>query len=417
MLNNYICALDIGSSKLCASLFQFKGKRCRAAFFESIPLKGVSEGVVVDATELVNTVTKLIKNLKSRSRINVKNIYANISGQDILTKHSRSIMPLAERGNKVIARSDIHKVIEQAHILGSSLDEEIIHQIPLSFNIDSKSGVTSPLGLYSHRLEVDLFLICAKLSAFQSLCRAIGQSGCELRGVFFSGLASSRAAMDDNFKEGLNLFCDAGADMTELLLFKNGVLSGVNILQMGGNDFTARLAEELKIPFELAEDIKKTYGLVGDSAQLTDDKEILIKKSDLYKPIKQKLVAGIVTQQAKEFCAKLKEQIAKVAASYEVNNLIIAGRSVLLEGFIETLENELNIRVKLARLSNKNIPLLAKEDNALSGQRYLAYLTSIGVICEVMDGDSGLIEAKANPSGNIFVSTFNKIKEVYQEYF
>jgi len=176
MLSSYICAVDIGSSKIAAVVAETKGKHFSNIYFESIPSKGVKRGVIVDSIELMGCVGKALKNLKAKSGINIKYVYANISGQDITTKHSRAIIPLAERGNKVITLYDIRRVNEQARILGSSLEEEIIHQIPFGYSIDSAENVVNPLGLYSHRLESDLYLICAKLSSIQSLGRVINQA-------------------------------------------------------------------------------------------------------------------------------------------------------------------------------------------------------------------------------------------------
>ena len=417
MLNNYICALDIGSSKIAACVAQFKRKRVNNLFFESMPSKGVKEGVIVDSIELVNCVSKLMKNLKAKSGINIKFLYTNISGQDIITKHSRAIVPLAERGNKVITISDMERVNEEARILGSSLEEEIIHLIPSSYTIDSKTSVVNPLGLYSHRLEVDLYLICGKLSSIQSLSRVINQSGYEIKKLFFSGLATIRAVINPEFKEGINLFCDIGSDITEILVFKDGILSDIEILLLGGDNLTMQIRDALEIPLDLAEDIKRSYGAIRDPAGITEDKEILVKKSNLYKPIKQKLVSEIITSGAKSICAKIKDAVEKKVSCYEVNNFIVVGRTVLLEGFIETLENTLNISVRLGRITNPQMLSLVKEDSVLSGQKYLMYLTALGMVCEAQEDKPTLIFPASQPPKNFILRAINRFKEIYQEYF
>lgn len=311
MLDNYICVLDIGSSKIASCVAQIKRKRLNNIFFESAPSKGVKEGVIVDSINLVSSITKLMKNLKVKSGINIKFLYTNISGQDIVTRRSHAIIPLAERGNKVITVSDMQRVSEQARILGSSLEEEIIHQIPSSYTIDSKSNIANPIGLYSHRLEVDLYLVCGRLSSVQSLSRVMNQSGYDIKNLFFSGLATSKAVFDKDLAGGLNLFCDIGSDMTELLVFRDGLLRDIEILPIGGDDLTEQLQGELKIPFDLAEDIKRSHGIIGDPAYIREDKEILVKKSNLYKPIKQRVVSGIITSSAKAICSKIKDALEK----------------------------------------------------------------------------------------------------------
>jgi len=417
MLNNYICALDIGSSKISAVLAEFKNKKLANISFDSLPVKGVKEGMIVDSSTLISLVSRVLKNLKAKSGVNIKFVSVNISGRDITTKHSRAVIPLAERGNKVISVSDMQRVIEQARILGSSLEDEIIHMIPLSYSIDAKSEILNPLGLYSHKLEVDLYLVCSKLSSVQSLTRTINQSGYEVKDLFLSGVATSKAVFGPGLKEGLNILCDLGSDTTELLVFKEGLLKDIEVLPFGGNDLTRKLSESLKIPMELAEDIKRSYGFIGNPQEIREDKEILVKKSEFYKPIKQRLVSEVVTTAAGEVCLKIKEALSRKLELYEINNFVIVGRTILLEGFIETLEKNLNLPVKLGRITNLDIISLIKENSGLSGQKYLNYLTCLGMICETLEKKPLGTLPLYQPAKNIILKTLSRVKEVYQEYF
>jgi len=417
MLNNYVCCVDIGSSKIAAVLAEIERKSISNIYFESIQSAGIRNGMVVDSIELVNAVSLLLKKLKAISGINIKFVYTNVSGQEIATKHARAVIPLAERGNKVITLSDIHKVNDQARILGSSLEDEIIHLIPHSYSLDAKQDIINPLGLYSHRLEVDLYLICVKLSCVQNLSRVINQAGYEIKELFFSGLAGSRVALDKELQEGFNLFCDIGSDITELLLFKNDRLWDVQILPVGGDNLTAQLQNKLKIPFALAEEIKRSHGIIGSLDEIKQDKEILIKDNDFYKPIKQRAVLEIITPSARSICNIIKETVEKKLPSCEINNFIIAGDCVLLEGFIEILENTLNIPVGLARIENPAIPASVKERQELSGRKYLTYLTCLGMLCEALRDKTELIISKQKPSFNPVFNALNRFKELYQEYF
>jgi len=417
MLTDYICALDIGSSKISAVVCGIKRKRITNIFFNTVPSKGIKRGAVIDSIELVGCIGRILKNLKVKSGINIKFIYTNISGQDIVTRHSHAIIPLAERGNKVITISDIQKVNEQARILGSSLDEEIIYKMPLYYTIDSNNNISNPLGLYSHRLEVDLYLICAKLSSIQTITRVVNQAGYEIKNLFFSGIATSKVIFNRKIEEGLNLLCDIGRDITELLIFKNGLLCNIEVLALGGDDLTEELQGALKMPFDLAEDVKKSYGITGDYSQINEDKEILVKRDNIYKPIKQKLVSQIITSKTKLICQNIKDAVEKKVDLITVDNFVIAGRTILLEGFLETLENILGVPVKPGRIADPDIIPLAKKENALSGQNYLNYLTSLGIICEALKDRQPQTLPANQPSPSLILRAINRFKEVYQEYF
>jgi len=415
--NNYICAIDIGSNKISAALALVKKNKISDIFFDSFLSRGVKEGVIVDATELVICLTRILKSLKTKSGLKIRSIHTNFSGKDISTKHSHAIIPLAERGNKVITSTDIAAANEQARILGSSLEDEIIHVIPSSYSIDSKSNVINPIGLYSHRLEVDLYLVCARLASLQSLSRVINQAGYEIRNISFSGLATSKAVFGIEEKRGISVLCDVGSDVTELMIFKDGLLQSIQILPLGGNSMTQQLSEGLKINFELAEDIKRSYGIIGEAGNIQEDKEILVKKDEFYKPIKQREVAAMATNSSRLICTQIKEAVEPKVALHEIDHFIMTGRTLLTEGFIEMMESVIGMPVATGRINNPQIASLVKENSDLSGQKYLTYLTCLGMVCEDLENKNVGNSALVKPAKNLLIKTINRFKEVYQEYF
>lgn len=417
MLNDYICTLDIGSSKIATCVVEIKRKQIVNIYSQALPSKGIKRGSIVDSIELVDCVGRILKNLKSKSAINIKSIHTNISGMDIITKHSRAILPFAERGNKLITSQDLEKLNQQALILGSNIDEEIIHDIPFSYTVDSKSDISHPLGLYGHKLEVDLYLVCGKLSSIQTITHVINQAGYEIKELFFSGLATSEVVFNDEFKKGTNIICDIGSDITELLLFKEGMLRDIQILSLGGSDLTEALTDSLNIPFDLAEEIKVSYGVIGDSSLIDETKEALIKRDNIYKPIKQRLISAIITSKAKSMCEVLKDNVEKNANLLEINNFIVTGRAMLQDGFLEMLEAVLGIPVEFGRISNPQILPFLNNNPDFSGRKYLTYLTALGLICKELYGSQSKTLSLKQPTGNPLLKVINKVKEIYQEYF
>lgn len=418
MLNNYLCALDISSSKIAAVAARIKGRRISNIYFEIAPCRALKKGAIVDSIELAHNIGRVLKKLKDSSGLNIKLVYASVTGQDICARHTQAIIPLAERGNKVITVSDIQKIDEQARILGSSLEEEILHQIPYSYAIDSKSNLLNPVGLYSHRLEVDAYMIYARLSSLQSLNRAVNQAGYELKDFFFSGLVTSEAVFNNELKEGTTVLCDIGSDTTEWLLFRGGALKHIEILFTGGDDLTLQLAEALKIPPELAEEIKRSYAVIGDYSHIGEDKEILVKKKDVYKPIKHRLVAEMITARARLVCEEIRNSVTRIVPADGIDNFVAVGRSVLLEGFLETLEASMGLPVKLGHIHHPAVVSLVSNNEILSGQKYLAFTTPLGIISHLLQEPQERLRRHGYlPAANPFLKAINKFKEIYQEYF
>ncbi len=415
-MNSYICAVDIGSSKISAVCAVLKNKKIVSLFMASTPSRGVKKGIVVDSVELTNCLSGILKSLKSKSGVNIRAIFCAVSGSDITTKHSRAIIPLAERGNKVVTLTDIHKVNEQARILASSLDEESIHQIPFSYSLDSKEEILNPLGLYGHRMETDLYLVCAKTSTVDSLTRAVNQAGYEIKKIYFSGIATASAVFGRQ-QEGFSLLCDIGSDITEILLFQDGLLRNIEVMPLGAEEISLAIARELGIPLDLAENVKKSHSFVSDPGSVEEDKEILIKKDNIYRPVKQKLLLEIVNPQVESLCRLIKERVGKNISIDHIKNFVVGGRAVLLDGFLEKFEHVLGIPVQLGRVIDPEIANLIKKDEVSTTHAELAYLTALGVVIQESRIDKLYLAPVVNPPSNFFLKTLAKAKEVYQEYF
>jgi len=419
MRNNYLCALDLGSSKIAAGLALLsKNKNVGSLFLDSVVSRGIKKGKVLGAIDLSEVIAKLLDNLKAKSGINVKSIYLNVYGQDIVTKHSRATIALAERGNKIITNADTRRLIEEAKILGSSLEEEIIHQIPLTYKVDDQDNIINPLGLYGHSLEVDLYLICVKSAYIQNISRLINHIGYEIKGFFLCGIATSKVIFgQDRFRKGLQVLIDIGSDITQIHLFKDAVLQDLRVLSLGGDDLTYELAAGLKLTFELAEEIKKSYAAIGEYKDFPD-KEVMIKKEGSYKPVSRRLICEITTAKAKQLIHSIRSSLKEIIPELDcVDSVVVGGRTVLIDGFLEMMEVSLGCGVTLARFSSPAVFTAVKEEIVKSTPRFLKYATVLGLICEGVESTKNWYLFRPTKERNPIRKIFNRAKEIYQEYF
>lgn len=421
-MSNYICTMDFGSSKITAAVAKAGRRGLTDLNFTMMPSRGIEKGMIVDAAAFSSSIRAVLRNLGVKSGVKIRNIYTNIPASNVLVKHSRAIIPLTERGNKVVTPSDVMRVNHQAKVLGANLEEEIIHRIPYSYSVDSREGVLNPLGLYSHKLESDLLLVCGRISLVQSLSRAVNQAGYEIKGMALSGIAAAEVVFDPRMKEGTCVFCDIGSDNTEMLIFRNGLLRHIEILPTGGDDVTMELARSVDIPAVLAEEIKVTHAFAGDCSRIEEDKEVLIKRNNVYKPVKQRQICEVATAKTREICTNIRRTLERTVTCGEVDNLVAAGRSIALDGFLETLETSLGIPVRQARILNPAVAGMLKNEDVISGQKYMAYITCFGLLCvahsyECPSDNRQNPAAAVNVHGGWVRRLSAKMREIYEEYF
>jgi cell division protein FtsA len=420
MRSKYICTLDLGSSKFTCCLAKLrKNGSVEGLFLESIPSLGMKRGRVIDIQGVSNTIDRLLKMMKVKSGVNIRDLYINVYGQDVTTTHSRTVIPLAEKRNKMITTSDIQRVTEEARLLGASLDEEIIQMMPFSFSVDDQDNIVNPCGLYGRKLGIDLFIISVKTAFLQGINRLINRLNYEIKHLFLSGLATSKVILrEDLLKGGFYILCDIGADLSEITIFQNAVLQHVDTIGLGGNDLTEALRQAFKIPFELAEEIKCSYAYIIDPAAIREDKEVIIKKDDYYKVISQRKICEVITKQARSICHSIKEKIgSRLSDQTPVNKIFVAGRTVLVDGFIEMMEETLNIPTKLA--ASQHLPFVYEKKSPITSSlpQLLNYATSLGLLAQAIELHKKNKVLSVSRSKNLFSKVINHAKDLFQEYF
>jgi cell division protein FtsA len=419
----YICTLDIGSSKIACALAELgRDGYIKNIFFEFGPSKGIKQARIFDSQQLSDSIADVLDKLRKKAGINVRSLWLGVAAVYMLAKHSRAIIPLAQKGSRLVTPFDVQKVIEQARILGASLEEEIIAQVPHRFCVDEQKDVLNPVGFYGHRLEVDLYLVCVKTNFVLTIRRIVNRLGYEIADMFFSSLSTTRIAFKQEHLVscGRHIFCDIGADITQMLIFHNAILQDFQILPFGGNDLTTEIAAACNIPFALAEDIKKSRCWVGDMAQ--PDKEIIIKKRDgRYISLSQRRISGLLSRKVEFLCALIKEGLTRSlnTASIEpsINQMVVAGRSALLSGFLEMLEARLGFPVKMIGFSDVTIFKKIKGNFLISTPHLLTYISCLGLIQEAVNSFNSRLPFSLCQPRNLLSKILYKIKYMYQEYF
>ncbi len=129
----------------------------------------------------------------------------------------------------------------------------------------------------------------------------------------------------------------------------------------------------------------------GDSRP--NKKVINLLKKEILIPICPEQLGGLTTP--RESAEQLKNKVFTKSGKDVTKNFKKGAEEVL----------------KLAKKQYK------KEDKVLSGQKYLTYLTALGMVCTALQGKSAGISPAYRPTKNLILKAVNRFKEVYQEYF
>ncbi|MBF0331434.1 MAG: cell division protein FtsA [Candidatus Omnitrophica bacterium] len=355
--DQFYCGLDIGTHKVKASLSRVVDAHTLELLAVSeAETRGLAVASINDIGEFSSCVSAAVNGVIRKTKIKVRNIHLGLGGEFIETRPSRALIPLVERGNKVVTHRDLENARHQARMLGVRLDEEVVCDMVQQFKVDDVNIALNPVGLYGRKLEVETLLVLANITRLRNLTKAVQQAGFEVNDILFNASAASELMLDKRQRHDGCVFVDLGARMTLILIFKEGLLKHFRKVPVGAEAMTQQIATQINIPFALAEDIKKSYGRVHDGrsgSMPASAEEILIKKEQGFSPVKRDLITAAIEPGVCTIIENIREAVK--ASSFEGQlkaGIVVVGGGALLAGFMERIEQDMHMPVVIGR----NIP-------------------------------------------------------------
>ena len=409
MINEkYYCGVDIGARTIKAGVMKIKDAMdAKLIGVYEHKTYGFKDNAVSDLDEFSECIRYTIAELTKKTGVKIREVQVGLGGAMIEARQTNTVIPLIDKGSKVITQRDIKKANNNARLLGVQIEEEILHDLAQNYRIDDMNSALNPIGLYGRKLGVETLMIVINENRIRNITKAVHQAGCEVTNVFFSSYASSGVILSDiERKEGCVLV-DIGSQYTSILVFKNSVLQFLKGINIGGNNFTNNIADQIDLPFDLAEEIKKSYAIVSGSDQHGEE-EILVKKEDAYVPIKRGVICQSIKSEVDELVGYIRTIVANSGLQDQINGgVTVIGGGALLPGLIERIGQDMEVPVKLGQM---NISV----HKTLS---HTALFSSVVGLAQSGFKKSFRYSLSSNGHQHWTKHFTNRVKELYQEYF
>jgi cell division protein FtsA len=271
------------------------------------------------------------------------------------------------------------------------------------------------VGLYAHKLGINLLTIAIKSAYFETLSHIFGKLGYDIKNIFISGMGILRYILEkENLNKGLYIILDIGAQVTDIVAYQDKRIMHIGCISFGGDKLTERIAQEFNLSFELAEELKLNYGTVVESP--LKDKEIMIKDYNHYKRIQQSRLNQILNREVNDFLLSLRDYFSKNLENRKIDKIFVYGRTALLDGLLEKMEGELTVPVRM--VSYSDFPFL--KDLSLSSNLSIPQLLDYANCLNAISQTEWFFSEKSTPINlptGIFKRIISWVRQLYQEYF
>src|SRR3989338_7808997 len=325
MAQQQILVLDIGSETIKAVVAEptSEGKILLKAGFRK-PSRGLRKGVVVDMENATNTVGGLLDKVRETSKSALKNIYLRVGGSDVRVQSSRGITAVS-RANSEIYRDDVDRVVQASEAVNLPPNRMILHTIKKEFIVD------------------------AFKPTIKNLSKCVELAGGSIGGLVFGPLAGAATLLTDNQKELGVISVDIGYGTTGIAIYEENKLLHTRVFPVGAGHITNDLAIALKIPVEVAEKVKLSYGYASSRGTSSKEKIDLQKLDPKVKGSpSRKYISEVIESRLGEICELINTDLRGIDRERHLPaGIVITGGGAKLPGIAELFKDELKLATQI----------------------------------------------------------------------
>lgn len=348
-----IVGLDIGTTRVCAIIGEYnENEELEILGVGVSPSNGLRKGVVINIEATQKSVLEAVEQAEQMAGREVESVVASIAGPHIEGINSRGVVAVNSKGRE-ITQNDVDRVMEAARAVVLPMDREIIHLLPQEYLVDEQRGVKDPRDMIGVRLEAEVHLITASITAAQNLIKCINRAGLKVSEMMYESLAASRASLTPEEKEIGTLFINIGGGTTDIMLYLNGAPHYTSVLPLGGKEVSSDIGIILKIPFEEAEKIKIRDGFCLEAVVEEGGEPVIIPGVGGRPPLStdRNTICSYIQPRMTEIFEMIKKRVESEAgftAWQSLGGVVLSGGGAMLPGTVELAQSIFPTAVRMA---------------------------------------------------------------------
>lgn len=261
-MSTIITALDIGSSKVACLMAEI-GKRSQSdvniiasAFHQS---QGVRQGVIEDIARIKESVFAVIERVEKASGVRVRDVVYALS---LPLVENRTVTAETQLPSGQVRNADLRRLYHHARAQITLPHYQMVHLNPTGFILDDIPGKRLPLGRRGRNLKSSIHIVYNREGPWEDMKTLIASTNAHPKYPVCSAYAAGLGCLN---REELELGCtliNIGGTTTTMATFRNGALTHVDYIPLGGEHITTDIARVVATTVEAAERTKVMRGTV-----------------------------------------------------------------------------------------------------------------------------------------------------------
>jgi cell division protein FtsA len=344
-----IVGIDVGSSKICTLVGEVDEEgQVRVIGVGLVPARGIRRGVVINVMEATAAIAASVEKAERTSGYKIERAYAGLSGTHVSSLNSRGVVGISRR-EQGISDEDVDRALDAARAIAVPHNQEVVHVIPRGYIVDGQDGVHDPVGMHGFRLEVEAHIVIASTTSIQNLIKCVEGAELGIDELVLASIAAGDAVLTSTEREMGVVLADIGAGTTDLSIFIDGSVWHTVTLGIGGEYITGDVAIGLRLPPEVAEQVKIEHGHAWAS-QVSPEERFTVSSfgEDSRQAVLRWKLAEIIEARTEEILLMIKQEVKR--SGYDgllPAGVVLCGGTAQLSGIQEYGRDILDLPVRI----------------------------------------------------------------------
>jgi cell division protein FtsA len=286
--HSHYTAIDIGTEVVKALVVKREEDRGIVIGVGKVrqSLTDMQAGAVSDIQAVIDNVDRALTEAEDMCQLVPGQAVIGIAGEQIKGFSTSVSVPRAQSQTRItqaevaqslqmVQRRALREAVRQmSQEMGvPEVNVKLVHSAITSLRVDGYP-VSNPLNFQGRTLDITIFNTFAPLTHIGALQTIAQELDLELVATVAEPYAMARGCANDEVYELGGIFVDIGGGTTDVALVRNGGIEGTRMFALGGRAFTRRVASELNMSLEQAEQFKLAHGLgtlTADQRKLAHD--------------------------------------------------------------------------------------------------------------------------------------------------
>lgn len=264
-----LVGLDLGTTKITVAVAEISedapGEAQIIGVGQAVS-RGMRKGRIVNLEQATGSVSDAVAEAEATlGGIRIDRAVVAYSCPEAGCYHVKGAIELGKKPRQIIPE-DVKNVIQTAfNSVKKPSASAVLHLIPTKYAIDDMPGIDDPINMTGTKLEVEVTVLTVPVSLTQNVVNCVRRAGVKVAGLVIKPLAEALGTLSPDERELGAVLISIGGGTTSFTVYSEGRLAYTYEMAVGGDHISNDIACVMKIPFALAENLKKELNIAPEN--------------------------------------------------------------------------------------------------------------------------------------------------------